>query len=103
MLSKLTGRAEPPAVPPTPPTRWYTALTVYRDPANPASVVRTSKTLKARSAREAALLYFAELGETGPPKLPGTDLSAWTMVRFDISESGEDALEEQERRRRPGA
>lgn len=100
MLSKLTGRSEP-AEPPSPPVRWYTALTVYRDPANTSSVARASDTLQARSAREATLLFLAK-AEAGPPKLPGKDLSTWTMVRLDVSETGENALEEQERRQRAG-
>ncbi|MBT2370348.1 hypothetical protein J7E88_35040 [Streptomyces sp. ISL-10] len=100
MLSKLTGSSQP-AEPPTPPLRWYTALTVYRDPANPGSVARASDTLKARSLREATLLFLAK-AEAGPPKLPEKDLSTWTAVRFDVSETGEHAIEEQERQRRAG-
>ncbi|MFF0690968.1 hypothetical protein ACFYUG_33335 [Streptomyces albogriseolus] len=98
MLNKLIGRAGPPEEPSAPPVRWYTVVTVYRDPA-PGSTVRTAKTLKARSVREATLLYLAET-ESGPPQLPHVDHTTWSQVRMDVSETGEDALEEQERQRR---
>ncbi|MEW2079943.1 hypothetical protein AB0941_41590 [Streptomyces sp. NPDC013433] len=99
MLNKLIGRAGPPEEPSPPPVRWYTVVTVYRDPAIPSSTVRTAKTLKARSVREATLLYLAET-ESGPPQLSHVDLTTWSQVRMDVSETGEDALEEQERQRR---
>lgn len=98
MLSKILGRDEP-EQPPEPAVRWFTAVTVYRHPTQPRSVVRTAKTLRARSVREATLLYLAET-ETGPPTMPEVDLTTWVQVRLDVSETGEDALEEQEKRRR---
>lgn len=96
MLNKLIGRAEPPAEPTPPRPRWYTAVTVYRDPDRPGVVARTVNTLRARSCREATLLFLAK-AELGPPKLPGQDLAGWDLVRFDVSETGEDALEKHER------
>ncbi|MET9512029.1 hypothetical protein ABZX62_26870 [Streptomyces flavidovirens] len=45
------------------------------------------------------MLLFLAKNDNGPPKIPGTDLSTWIMVRLDVSETGENALEEQERRR----
>jgi hypothetical protein len=98
MLRKQTGRAGPPEEPSAPPVRWYTVVTVYRDPASSSSTVRTAKTLKARSLREATLLYLAET-ESGPPQLAHVDLTSWSQVRMDVSETGEDALEEPERQR----
>ncbi|MER6432150.1 hypothetical protein ABT272_31175 [Streptomyces sp900105245] len=98
MLRSLTSRSERPEEPPTPPLRWYTALTVYRDPASPDSSVRAVDPFQARSAKEATLLHLAKL-ETGPPTPPGKDLSTWTMVRLDISETGEQVLDEQNRQR----
>ncbi|MEV5454253.1 hypothetical protein ACFUIW_33640 [Streptomyces sp. NPDC057245] len=98
MLSKILGRDEP-EQPPEPAVRWFTAATVYRHPTEPRSVVRTTKTLRARSVREATLLYLAET-ETGPPTMPNVDLTTWTQVRLDVSETGEDALDEHDRRRR---
>ncbi|MFG2211976.1 hypothetical protein [Streptomyces sp. NPDC048638] len=98
MLNKLMGRSEPDP-PAAPPLRWYTAVTVYRDPDRRGSSARTVTSLRARSAREATLLFLAKT-ESGPPTLPGTDLSGWIVTRFDVSETGEDALEEHERRQR---
>ncbi|MFD5451246.1 hypothetical protein [Streptomyces sp. NPDC127100] len=97
MLSKILGRDEP-EQPPEPAVRWFTAVTVYRHPTQ-RSVVRTAKTLRARSVREATLLYLAET-ETGPPTMPNVDLTTWTQVRLDVSETGEDALDEHVRLRR---
>ncbi|WP_407109556.1 hypothetical protein ACE1N8_00065 [Streptomyces sp. DSM 116494] len=91
MLNKLIRSAGPPEEPSAPPVRWYTVVTVYRDPATPSSTVRT--------AREATLLYLAET-ESGPPQLSHVDLTTWSQVRMDVSETGEDALEKQERQQR---
>ncbi|MFF4409864.1 hypothetical protein [Streptomyces sp. NPDC001404] len=97
MFSKLTGPSEP-AEPSPPPLRWYTAVTVYRHPAT-NKTIRATDTLRARSVREATLLFLAK-AEGGPPKLADKDLATWTVVRLDVSETGEHALEEQERRQR---